>query len=70
MNRALTHRLRRLETALAPVEPQILPIIAIASATGEVIHESQLVIYPPFNRGHQARMWARYEEIEPRLDRR
>ena len=70
MIRALAQRLRRLETALAPLEPHIHPIIAIASATGEVIHESQLVIYPLYKLGRQAGIWARHEEMEPRADRR
>jgi hypothetical protein len=70
MIRALAQRLRRLETsALAPVEPHIIPVIAIASATGEVIHESQLVIYPPNPRSRQARYWGGPAQAAP-LDRR
>ena len=57
MIRALAQRLRRLETALTTVEPHVIPVIAIASATGEVIHESQLVISPPNPRRRQARYW-------------
>jgi hypothetical protein len=68
MIRALAQRLRRLETALTPVEPQIIPVIAIASATGEVIHESQLVIYPPNPRSRQARYWGGPAQAAP-LDR-
>jgi hypothetical protein len=60
--------LRRLETSLAPVEPHIIPVIAIASATGEVIHESQLVIYPPNPRRRQARYWGGPAQAAP-LDR-
>jgi hypothetical protein len=68
MIRALTQRLRRLETALASVEPHIIPVIAIASATGEVIHESQLVIYPMNHRGRQTRYWGEPAQAAP-LDR-
>jgi hypothetical protein len=69
MIRALAQRLRRLETSLAPVEPHIIPVIAIASATGEVIHESQLVIYPTNHRGRQTRHWEAPAQTAP-LDRR
>ncbi len=71
MNRALTHRLTRLEAALIPATPNILTITAIASATGEIISEGHLVMYEPRNHNRRTRMWAgRYEAIELRADRR
>ena len=53
MIRALAQRLRRLEIILTPAEPEILTITAIASATGEIISEHHLVLYPPNQRGRR-----------------
>jgi hypothetical protein len=69
MIRAISQRLRRLETALTPVEPQILTITAIASATGKVINEHHLVMYPPNHRSRQTRYWKTPAQAVPH-DRR
>jgi len=62
----LKARLDRLEAALIPATPQILTITAIASTTGEIIHESHLVLYPTNKRGRQTRYW----EAPAHLNRR
>jgi len=46
MIRALGQRLRRLEAALTAPEPHIITITTIEAATGKIIHEGQLVMYP------------------------
>ena len=38
-------RLDRLEGALTPATPHVVPIRAIASNTGEIIYESELVFH-------------------------
>jgi hypothetical protein len=69
MIRALAQRLRRLEAALTPTAPEILTITAIASATGEIIHESHLVMYPPNKRSRQTGYWGESAQTA-HLDRR
>jgi len=71
MGRNLAQQLKRLEGALSPATPNILTITAIASASGEIISESHLVMYDSIHRGRRTNRWAAaHEEIEPRPDRR
>lgn len=51
-------RLDRLEAALKPAAQTILTIVAVASATGSVIRESQLVINDTNQRSRRTRVWA------------
>lgn len=68
MSANLVRRLKRLETVLTPVVPEILTITAIASATGEVISEHHLVMYPPNQRRRQTTHWGEAPQAAP-LDR-
>lgn len=64
MSTSLVRRLKRLETVLTPVAPEILTITAFASATGEIISESHLVMYPTNRRGRQTRYWGEPVQTE------
>jgi hypothetical protein len=56
MSTNIVRRLKRLEDALTPATPDVLTITNIASATGEVISQSQLVMHPP-KRRDRTRIW-------------
>jgi hypothetical protein len=66
MRTNLVRRLKRLEAALIPAAPQILTVTAIASATGEIIYERHLVMYPPNRRARQTRHWGEAAKVNRR----
>jgi hypothetical protein len=65
----LKARLERLEAVLTLATPHVLTITAVASATGEIISEHHLVMYPPNHRSRQTRYWGEPAQTE-RADRR
>jgi hypothetical protein len=68
MGTSLVRRLKQLEDALTPATPHVLTIRAVASDTGEIISESQLVMYPP-KRRDRTRIWGEPAQTQ-RLDQR